>query len=62
MTEKHDRIISVSLMCELVDRVPKTLWLWVRIGFFPEPIRYKGRAIGWRASAYEAWLEGKDRK
>lgn len=62
MTKEYDRIIPVSLMCELVGRVPKTLWLWVRKGFFPEPIRYNGRAIGWRESVYEAWLEGKDNK
>jgi len=37
-----------------------TLWRRVRDGHFPEPIRLGGpntRAVGWRRSDIEAWLE-----
>lgn len=36
-----------------------TVYLWLRKGQFPPPIKLGQRAIGWRASDIEAWLGGR---
>jgi prophage regulatory protein len=38
-----------------------TIWRLVRAGKFPAPIRIGARAIAWRLSEIEAWLESRPR-
>lgn len=53
------RIVSLQEMSVLVGRSSKTIWRWYRKEkVFPTPIEINGRAIGWRETDYQAWLNG----
>ena len=39
-----EQIISIPEMEKLVNRDYKTLWVWVKNGNFPKPVRVNGRA------------------
>jgi prophage regulatory protein len=55
----QDAVIIPKKMSELVARDPKTIWRWWRKDkTFPVPLQVHGRTIGWRASDYQAWLNG----
>ena len=53
---KSQKILSITDVCHLIHRSRKTLWTWVNNGDFPEPIRLRGRAIGWPESVYQEWI------
>jgi len=38
-----------------------TLWLWVRKGYFPKPIKLGPRSTAWRISDVEAWLTEREK-
>jgi prophage regulatory protein len=38
-----------------VSRV--SIWRWAKAGTFPRPVRLGARAVGWRASDVQQWLE-----
>ncbi|MDE1215686.1 helix-turn-helix transcriptional regulator [Vibrio aestuarianus] len=40
----------------MLNRNYKTIWKWVKIGIFPEPVRFQGRTIGWKRADIEKWL------
>ncbi len=49
---------------QVLARVPvgrSTLWLWVRDGRFPKPIKLGPMTTAWRASDVAAWLEAAGR-
>ncbi|MBB6055274.1 MAG: helix-turn-helix transcriptional regulator [Trichlorobacter sp.] len=52
-----EQIISIPEMEKLVNRDYKTLWVWVKNGNFPKPVRVNGRAIGWTQSSYQKWID-----
>lgn len=55
-----DRIISLSEMANLLQKHPKTIWrMWAKEGVLPKPLMIKGRTLGWKESAYNAWLAEK---
>jgi prophage regulatory protein len=55
----HEAIISNGKMEELLGKDRRTIWRWWRKDkTFPEPIQINGRAIGFRSSDYQAWLNG----
>lgn len=37
----------------------KTIWLWVKQGKFPKPIRLSDGVTVWRMSDVEAWMQAK---
>lgn len=53
----NDRILRQPLVCEKTGRADATLWKDVSEGTFPPPIRIGPRAVGWRESEVNAWLE-----
>jgi len=38
-----------------------TLWRLVKTGDFPRPIKLSERAVGWKASEIDAWIESRPR-
>jgi prophage regulatory protein len=56
----HDRIIRKAQVLECVGM--KATWLHeqVKAGKFPRPVRLGERAVGWRQSDVEAWLESRE--
>ncbi|HEY9069530.1 MAG TPA: AlpA family phage regulatory protein [Candidatus Ozemobacteraceae bacterium] len=36
---------------------PSTLWLWVKLGRFPKPIKLGPRTTVWRVEDIRAWIE-----
>lgn len=37
-----------------------TIYNWIRDGHFPKPIRIGPRAVRWRKSDIEKWIEGRE--
>ena len=56
----HDKIIRKAQVLEIVGM--KSTWLHERVkaGEFPRPIKLGERAVGWRHSDVEAWLESRE--
>ena len=52
-----DRILRQPSLREKVGRADATIWKDVGDGTFPPPIRIGPRAVGWRESEVNAWLE-----
>lgn len=57
MQANTNQIINISSMCELIGKQRTTLYIWVRDGYFPQPLRINGRTIGWHPQQYQQWLE-----
>jgi prophage regulatory protein len=53
------KLISISEMCLLLNRDRRTVWTWVKLKQFPQPLRMNGRTIGWPELLYQAWLKEK---
>lgn len=64
-------VLNTSNICDSLLRLPNvlalvpvgrsTLWLWVREGRFPKPIKLGPMTTAWRASEVSAWLEAAGR-
>ncbi|MEF1289959.1 helix-turn-helix transcriptional regulator [Vibrio sp. M260118] len=52
-----DKLISITQMCEFLNRDRRTLWVWVRDGKFPEGIKLGNRTLGWKPETLKEWLE-----
>jgi len=52
-----DRIISRTEFAELTGMSRTTLWRLLNSGDLPEVVKIKNRILGFRESAYLAWLE-----
>ncbi len=60
MTKQHNqnnRLLSITQVCNLINRDRRSLWRWVTEGRFPQPLRLNGRTLGWRQETYQEWLE-----
>lgn len=52
-----DRILRLPQVREKVGRASATIWKDVSEGTFPPPVRIGPRAVGWKNSELQAWLE-----
>lgn len=50
------KLLSIKDVCKLINKDRRTLWVWVREGKFPQPLKMNGRTIGWKAETYIQWL------
>ena len=41
----------------LLPVAPATVWRWVKLGTFPQPVRLSGGVTAWPAEAVEAWQQ-----
>ena len=61
MSNSNDRILKVSEVSEILGRSPKTIWRWwAKVKVMPEPIKIMGRAVGWKESTINDWLDSLD--
>ncbi|CAH8182558.1 helix-turn-helix transcriptional regulator [Vibrio aestuarianus] len=51
-----ERLLTYKDIGTMLNRNYKTIWKWVKIGIFPEPVRFQGRTIGWKRADIEKWL------
>jgi prophage regulatory protein len=50
------KLLTYSDLTSILNRNYKTIWAWVRDGDFPQPIKLKGKTIGWRQEDFEKWM------
>ncbi|OLQ77608.1 transcriptional regulator [Photobacterium proteolyticum] len=50
------KLLSITDVCKLINKDRRTLWVWVREGKFPQPLKMNGRTIGWKTETYTQWL------
>lgn len=55
-----DRILRPREVCRAIGLSRTTLWRRVRDGQFPKPIRLGPNAVGWRLSAVQEWIDGRE--
>jgi prophage regulatory protein len=55
----NEPLITIPEMSKLTGKNSRTIWRWWRKDkTFPAPLQINGRAIGFRSSDYQAWLNG----
>jgi prophage regulatory protein len=54
-----ERMLRLPTVLERVGVSRSTLWSWVREKRFPPPVRLGPRAVAWKSSAIDAWIEGR---
>ena len=60
MTTTADRIVRPREVRELLGNVSKsTLWRWIAKEQFPRPMKLGERAVGWRQSTINEWLDSR---
>ncbi|WP_051303149.1 helix-turn-helix transcriptional regulator [Psychromonas aquimarina] len=53
----NNNILSITDVCEKVNRSRTTLWIWVNQGLFPKPIKMGRRTLGWKEVDFNNWLD-----
>ncbi|MFZ6044396.1 helix-turn-helix transcriptional regulator [Vibrio natriegens] len=56
-TQPISRFVPRADMQKLLGVSRSTLYLWVKSGYFPSPIKVNGNRIGWRAADFKHWLQ-----
>ncbi|HCH5612493.1 TPA: AlpA family phage regulatory protein [Vibrio parahaemolyticus] len=52
-----DRVLSLDEVAFILGKSKKTLWrLWAKDKVMPRPLMIRGRAVGYRASTLEKFL------
>ena len=51
-----EKLVSASVLSEIIGVVEAEINQRVKAGFFPQPIRCGRRLIRWRLSTVQAWL------
>ena len=60
MTTTADRVVRPREVRELLGNISKsTLWRWIAKGQFPRPMKLGERAVGWRQSTLNEWLDSR---
>ncbi len=55
--EMTDRILRLPEVIKLVGLTKPTLYRFIRDGHFPHPFQIGPRAIGWKESEIQAWMD-----
>jgi len=53
----NDRILRITDLEDLLGVSRSSLYAWMKTGTFPRPFNLGPRAVGWKASDIEAWVE-----
>jgi|OpeIllAssembly_1097287.scaffolds.fasta_scaffold1786717_2 prophage regulatory protein len=51
-------LIRLPRVMELIPASASTIWLWVRLGKFPKPVRLGGRVTAWRLVDIQRVING----
>lgn len=57
----REQLLQRDEVEQICDCTTSTLYRWVRLGHFPEPIRIGIRSIRWRRAEVEHWLDQRPR-
>ncbi len=57
-----DRIIRLNELGAMLGVSPSTIWRWERAGHFPSRLVIGARAVGWRLSEVNDWLDTRQHK
>ncbi|MDD3576680.1 MAG: helix-turn-helix transcriptional regulator [Halothiobacillus sp.] len=52
-----DSILRLRDVLRICGASRSSIYLWVSAGIFPPPIKIGARAVGWRRSAVQKWLD-----
>jgi predicted DNA-binding transcriptional regulator AlpA len=52
-----DMLLTVKDVAELLSVTPRTVFRWSRQCKLPRPVKLSARAVRWRASAIQAYLD-----
>jgi prophage regulatory protein len=52
-----DRILRLREVCSRAGVARSTIYYWIQLGTFPKPVAIGGRAVGWRESVINEWLQ-----
>jgi prophage regulatory protein len=52
-----ERILRIPQVIELTGLKKTSLYLMIKSGKFPRPVRIGKRAVGWKLSDLKEWLE-----
>jgi len=54
------KILATNEVTKIIGRSKATLYQWWKVKkFFPQPILYNGRTVGWLESDINKWLSDK---
>jgi prophage regulatory protein len=56
-TVDTQKLLTITDVCYAVNRDRRTIWKWVKEGRFIKPVKVHGRTIGFKAEAFNAWLD-----
>jgi prophage regulatory protein len=56
---RPERLLRFPLVKERVPYSHSTIYAKVKDGTFPRPVNLGGRAVAWRESDIDAWIEGR---
>ncbi|MGE0109595.1 MAG: helix-turn-helix transcriptional regulator [Bdellovibrionales bacterium] len=54
-----EKILRKHAVLERIGVKNSTLYEWIKKGSFPKPFALGARAVGWRESVVNAWIEEK---
>jgi len=53
----YETILRSHDVVRLLNVSRSSLYAWMRAGSFPKPVKLGERAVGWRVSTINAWIE-----
>lgn len=56
-----DALVDIKTVCATVGACRASIYVWMRKGLFPRPIRMGERRSAWRASEIQAWMDSRPR-
>jgi prophage regulatory protein len=59
MSNQLDRILKLPDVIQTVGLKRSRLYTLISTGDFPPPVRLSTRAVGWRASSIQEWIESR---
>ncbi|MDA3878026.1 MAG: AlpA family phage regulatory protein [Halothiobacillus sp.] len=52
-----DSILRLPDVLQISGASRSSIYLWVSAGIFPQPVKLGVRAVGWRRSEVQKWLD-----
>ncbi|TDN58323.1 AlpA family transcriptional regulator [Halothiobacillus neapolitanus] len=52
-----DSILRLHDVLRITGASRSSIYLWVSAGIFPQPVKLGVRAVGWRRSEVQQWLD-----
>jgi prophage regulatory protein len=59
VTLPPERLIRQPEVLRRVGISKSTLWDWIKADRFPRPVRLGERAVAWKSSEIDRWIEGR---